>query len=87
MSQIKVNKKKSIEGKFSFDVDVDETSKPVKVTIMGVFQSAEYIEEITELENDKYVISNIKVYRESFGSEEKDILYSFSAGGFRVKPK
>jgi len=87
MSLTRVNRKRNIEGKFSFGVGLDETNKPAKVIISGVFQSAEYIEEITELENDRYIINNIKVNHESFGSEDEEIVYSFTAGNFRVKPR
>lgn len=86
MSKIKVNKKNIVEGKFSFNAELDDSSKPAKLTISGAFQSAEYIEEITELESDRYILNNVKISNEGFGSEEAEIIYSFTAGGFRVKP-
>ena len=85
MSSIKVNDKITVEGKFSFNVVLDDSIKPAKVVISGGFQTAEYIEEITKLENDKYVLSNVKVKHEAFGSEDKDIAYEFMAGSFVVK--
>lgn len=87
MSMIKVNRKRNVEGEFSFGVGLDDTNKPAKVTISGVFQCVEYIEEITELENERYVINNIKVNHEGFGSEDDKIIYTFTAGSFRVKPR
>lgn len=85
MSLVKINGKQTVEGKFSFSSELDDLSKPAKITISGVFQSAEYIEEITQLENERFILNNIKVKHEAFGSESDDIIYTFTAGGFRVK--
>jgi hypothetical protein len=87
MSLIRVNNEITVEGKFSFGVDLDDSAKPAKLVISGAFQSAEYIEDITKLENERYILQNIKVKHEGFGSEEEIIVYSFTAGSFRVKPK
>jgi hypothetical protein len=87
MSDIKVNDKLTVEGKFSVATTVNNATKPPQVQINGVFQSAEYIEEITKLENDRYVIAGVKISQESFGSEEEDIFYTFTAGSVKVKRK
>lgn len=85
MSVIKVNNTQAVEGKFSFGVTLDDSITPPKITIEGVFQSVEYIEEILSLESERYLLSDIKVINENFGSENPVIVYAFMAGKVRVK--
>lgn len=87
MSDIKVNDKLMVDGKFSVAAKLDSSVNPPVVVIGGVFQSADYIEEITKLENERYIVSGIKVSQESFGSEEEDIYYEFTAAAIKVKRK
>ena len=87
MSEIKVNDRLKVDGKFSVATTINNATKPPQIQINGVFQSAEYIEEIAKLENDRYVVTGVKVVQESFGSEEEDIYYTFTAGGVKVKRK
>ena len=88
MSTILVNDTYTVEGSFSFDVSTDNTRKPPVFSIVGVFTTADkYIEELHTLQNNRYRLENIKVVSESYGSEEDNVVYNFSAGSFGMNKK
>lgn len=83
MSQIWINDTESVEGSFSFEITVDETSKPPIYSITGLFTTADkYVEELNTLQNANYRLENIHVYRESYGSEDDSVVYYFTAEAF-----
>ena len=83
-----VNGSFMVEGEFSFNVNYDNTQNPPLTSIEGSFASkAGYLPDITSLENDRYIVSGIHVYQESFGSEEDTMVYHFTAKAFGMDDK
>lgn len=85
MSRIIVNGDYVIEGKFSFDVSYDRNSSPQLVNINGVLTSSSgYMPDIRQLENDRYRLTGIFVYKEAYGSEEDEMAYYFAAKSYAM---
>lgn len=86
MSKVYVNgNDEPVEGRFEFSVSVDETQKPPMFTIEGNFVSdAGYFEEITELQNERYLLKRVHVESEMYASETDEIIYHFTAGMYRI---
>ena len=83
MSKILLNDKQYIDGEFSFDVSYDVSVNPPLMQINGVLSSKNgYLPEIFSLENERYAITGINVYQESFGSEEDTMVYHFEAKAY-----
>ncbi len=83
MSKVCINGSFMVEGEFSFSIDYDTTKNPPLMTIEGQFKTASgYLPEINTIENERYLLSGIRVYQEAFGSEEDYVLYSFTAKAF-----
>ena len=81
MSQFKVNNKITIEGKMTIEqANVDNVLK-----VSGVFASETYIDDIKQLECNRYIVTNVNVYAEVFGSEDPEIAYHFTAGSLKLK--
>lgn len=80
MSKIKINGEE-IEGRFSMATEnVDGI-----LHSYGQIVTKTYFEEIKEIENRRYFISNVEVYKEEFGSEDDEILYTFNFDGLQIK--
>lgn len=86
MSKVYVNgNNEPVEGRFDFSVTVDESQKPPMFTIEGNFVSgAGYFEDITELQNERYLLKRVHVESEIYGSESDEIVYHFTAGMYRI---
>ena len=83
MNEILVNDEETVNGSFTFDVEINETVSPPIYSITGVFTTKEkYFEELHTLQNERYRIERVKVYRETYGSDEDDVVYYFTAGRF-----
>jgi hypothetical protein len=83
MANIIINNRVSAKGKLSVDRMLNETKDGF--VIAGVFASHLYYEDIKSLESERFKISGIQVYKESFGSDDYDILYHFIAEKFVLK--
>lgn len=81
MSSILIDNENA-EGAFSFSVTMDESVKPAVITISGVLTADKYFEEITKIENDRYILRNVHVFQESFGSDDNTYGYAFTAGSY-----
>lgn len=84
MSRITVNGTKTLDGAFSFSQVLNETKKPAVITIEGTAELEEYVKDLQSLKNDRYEITGIHVIQESFGSEEDNIVYTFTAKKFKI---
>lgn len=78
MSKVKINNSITVNGKFTIEVFADKNSKPTTIYKRGIFETNKYIEEISSLENERYLITGIDVYKEIYGSEDDIISYEFS---------
>lgn len=55
-----------------------------QIVTEGRFATHYYFEEIEQLETTRYLINNVQVFQEDFGTEDFDIVYSF-VGELEVK--
>ena len=85
MSKILVNGEREVLGKISVARAADYSTSPVKVMIQGQLSTHRYLEEIDSLETERYKITGVTVYQESYGSEDFDVIYLFTANKFIVK--
>lgn len=83
MANIIINNRVSAKGKVSVERMLNETKDGF--IIAGIFASHLYYEDIKSLESNRFKISGIQVYKESFGSDDYDILYHFIAEKFTLK--
>ena len=83
MAQIIINNRISANGKLSVSRALNETKDGF--IISGVFASHLYYEDIKTLESNRFKVSGVQVYQESFGSDDYDILYHFVADKFILK--
>lgn len=89
MALIRVNKEDTnLFGALTFDreavVDPD-TGRIIGSSINGILAVHDYIEDIETIESERYLLKNVSVYKESFGSNEYMILYHFIAEDLTVK--
>lgn len=89
MALIRVNKEDTnLFGALTFDreavVDPD-TGRIIGSSISGILAVHDYIEDIETIESERYLLKNVSVYKESFGSNEYMILYHFIAEDLTVK--
>lgn len=89
MAVIKINNDSNtnIYGRLSVDREAvyNEKGEMTGVQVTGMLAVHEYFEEITEIESERFIVKNVNVYKESFGSNEYLILYYFVADDFDVK--
>ncbi len=89
MALIRVNKEdKNLFGALTFDreavVDPD-TGKIIGSSINGILAIHDYIDDIYEIESERYLLKDVSVYKESFGTNEYMILYHFIADDLEIK--
>lgn len=81
MAKISVNEEFLINGKLT----IRRVLNDGELTILGSFATHYYFEEIKKLESFRYLITDIEVYEEVFGTDDFDILYNFKAKNIDVK--
>ena len=80
-----INDIEVIEGVFSFEVTIDESNSPPIYSVTGVLATADkYIEDLRTIQNERYRLEGVRVYKESFGSEENQVVYYFAARKFGI---
>lgn len=87
MSKVKINNSIIVDGKFTIEIFADKNSKPTTIYKRGIFETDKYIEEISSLENERYFINGIDVYKEIYGSEDDIISYEFSFNSMQKSNK
>ena len=89
MALIRVNKEdKNLFGALTFDREAvmdPDTGKIVGTSINGILAIHDYIDDIYEIESERYLLRDVSVYKESFGSNEYMILYHFIAEDLKIK--
>ena len=81
MAKLIVNNKFELNGK----ITVRRTLENENLIIVGSLATHYYLEEITSLETDRFIIYKIEVFEEVFGSDDFDILYNFKARILKIK--
>lgn len=85
-------KKIKVNGHVTFEMEKvysEETGEDVVIT-RGKLAIHDYIEDIVNIETDRYMFIGIDVVREVFGTNDYNILYEFQLTtdiGFIVKPE
>ena len=85
MSNLKINNEIELNGRFTVERKKDINANPVIIYRTGVLEIPKYIDEIKTVENDKYKINRINVYKETFVSEEDYIAYEFKFDEIFIK--
>ena len=89
MALIRVNKEdKNLFGALTFDREAvmdPDTGKIIGTSINGILAIHDYIDDIYEIESERYLLRDVSVYKESFGSNEYMILYHFIAEDLKIK--
>lgn len=85
MSNLKINNEIELNGRFTVERKKDINTNPVIIYRTGVLEIPKYIDEIKTIENDKYKINGINVYKETFVSEEDYIAYEFKFDEIFIK--
>lgn len=85
MSNLKINNEIELNGRFTVERKKDINVNPVIIYRTGVLEIPKYIDEIKIIENDKYKINGINVYKETFVSEEDYIAYEFKFDEIFIK--
>ena len=89
MGTLKMNNSIEVKGKVSFSHSISPSEKDEKQWtddgIMGTLVMHQYIDDIDSIESDRYLLNNCTVYKESFGSDDFDIVYNFIAESCVVK--
>lgn len=86
MAQIKINKNRFVEGKFTVKQRLVEDEKGNgNVVVHGIFSTHDYIEELNTLESERYLLLGVKVFEETFGTNDYEITYEFTAESLTIK--
>ena len=70
MSQLLINKSIKAEGAFSFSAVLNESVKPPMILYNGILQMDKYVDDISYIENERYLIKGVHIITEEFGSED-----------------
>ena len=77
------NEEIQVEGKMTFKV-----SKAIKedgtetMVCLGQLATHKYFEEITKIETDRFILENVEVTDETFGTNDFNILYEFEVHNY-----
>jgi hypothetical protein len=82
MADIFINEDLVVKGKMS--LNRSQTPEGA-VVIQGQLSCKTYVEEITKIETLRYSITGVEVFSEAFGSEEDEIIYTFTALDLAIK--
>lgn len=83
MAKIIINNEIRANGKLSVSRAINE--EETGFIISGIFATHLYYEDIKTLDSNRFSLSGVKVYQESFGSDDYDILYHFTAKSMHLK--
>lgn len=87
MAKIKItndqNEEKVVNGRMTFKVSkaIDENGDDVMVCL-GQLTTHNYFEEIRKIETDRFILENVEVTDETFGTNDFDILYEFQVHNY-----
>lgn len=76
---------REINGKLSLTGRYDRTVKPERFVITGLIETTEYLDGVyEEVRAGRLIIQNLRIESESFGSEDDNIVFEFTAGSYQV---
>lgn len=87
MAKIKITNDKNeeilVNGRMTFKVSkaMDENGDDIMICL-GQLTTHKYFEEIQKIETDRFILENVEVTDETFGTNDFDILYEFQVHNF-----
>ena len=76
------------QGKMTFEtIKKEDEHGDIYFETIGQLAIHEYIVDINKIESARYLLENVDVYREVYGTDDFNILYDFTANGIDVSVK
>lgn len=76
------------QGKMTFEtIKREDEDGDTYFETIGQLAIHEYIVDIDKIESARYLLENVDVYREVYGTDDFNILYEFTASGIDVSVK
>ena len=76
------------QGKMTFEtIKKEDEHGDIYFETIGQLAIHEYIVDIDKIESGRYLLENVDVYREVYGTDDFNILYEFTANGINVSVK
>lgn len=76
------------QGKMTFEtIKKEDENGDIYFETIGQLAIHEYIVDINKIESARYLLENVDVYREVYGTDDFNILYEFTANGIDVSVK
>ena len=76
------------QGKMTFEtIKKEDEHGDIYFETIGQLAIHEYIVDIDKIESARYLLENVDVYREVYGTDDFNILYEFTANGIDVSVK
>ena len=73
------------QGKMTFEtIKKEDEDGDIYFETIGQLAIHEYIVDIDKIESARYLLENVDVYREVYGTDDFNILYEFTANGINV---
>ena len=90
MAQIKITtsdrKTLNVKGRLTFTTELLKDEEGMEyIRVEGQMVTHKYIDDIFKIETHRYLLSDIEVYKETFGSDDFNILYEFIAKDYTIK--
>lgn len=76
------------QGKMTFEtIKKEDEHGDIYFETIGQLAIHEYIVDINKIESARYLLENVDVYREVYGTDDFNILYEFTTNGIDVSVK
>lgn len=82
MSKIKINNNEIVNGNLSISRGLTNDDE---IVIAAILATHKYFEDITEIETERYHLTDVKIIKEDFGSNDFNIQYTLSAEDLDIK--
>lgn len=82
MAKLVINDNLLIKGKLSFERALNEEG--TAFIIQGVLSTHLYFDDIEKIDSNRFTLDGVEVYKETFGSDDYNILYHFTAKQLEV---
>lgn len=82
MATIIINKHHKVKGRLSISRGLTENDD---IIIGAILTTHRYFEEIKEIESERYHLTDVKIIKEDFGSNDFDIQYTLVAQDLEIK--
>lgn len=82
MAKLVINDNLLVNGKLSFERALNEEG--TAFIIQGVLSTHLYFDDIEKIDSNRFTLDGVEVYKETFGSDDYNILYHFTAKQLEV---